>query len=188
MHKKTPWKAILSDMSVWSIVVGKVGHDWLMYTFYTDLPKYLDNVLGFKIKNTGFVASLPYVAMWICTILCGMLADWLTKKKGVRILTVRRVFSSIGMIVPGVMGVLAVYSGCNKLIASTFFTLTLFMKGPVYSGIKISHLDITQNFAGTVNAFVNGAGGMSGIVTPLIIGWICKHVKDFPFEKTFPKF
>lgn len=163
-------------MAVWAIVIGKMGHDWLMYTLYTDLPKYLDNVLGFKIKKTGFVASMPYIAMWICTICCGLLADWLTKKKEVRILTVRRIFSTVGMVLPAVLALLAIYAGCHQILAVTFFTLTLFAKGPLYSGIKINHLDITQNFTGMVQALVNGAGGISGIATPMIIGFICKKV------------
>ena len=41
---------------------------WTFYAILTCLPKYLNNVHGFDLSQSGFVSSLPYIVMWLTII------------------------------------------------------------------------------------------------------------------------
>lgn len=43
-----PWKAILTSVPVWALIIGEIGHDWGLYTMVTDLPKYMSDVIKFN--------------------------------------------------------------------------------------------------------------------------------------------
>lgn len=93
--KSMPWKGIFSDLYVWGLAIGQFGHGWIFFTFNTDLPKFLKEVLHFDIKANGLINALPSLGMWISSILSGLLADYLIKKEW-RILTVRRIWTIFG--------------------------------------------------------------------------------------------
>lgn len=62
----------------------------------TDLPKYMSDVLRFSIKDNGIYSSLPYLFMWVVSILTGFLSDWLIVKKYLGITNARKVFTGVG--------------------------------------------------------------------------------------------
>lgn len=56
-HVKTPWKAMLTSLPVLALITTEVGHDWGFYTMITDLPKFMNDVLHFKIQNVSTARS-----------------------------------------------------------------------------------------------------------------------------------
>lgn len=65
----------------------------------TDLPKYMNDVLRFSIKQNGFYSALPYVFMWIVSISTGFLSDWLHVKKYLSLTNNRKVFTAVGNLI-----------------------------------------------------------------------------------------
>lgn len=51
----TPWIAILTSAPVWALVIAEIGHDFGLYTMVTDLPKYMGDVLHFKISEVSIL-------------------------------------------------------------------------------------------------------------------------------------
>lgn len=50
----TPWKAILLSPAIWALIVVEIGFDWGAYTIVNDLPKYMNDVLHFSVKQVSF--------------------------------------------------------------------------------------------------------------------------------------
>lgn len=50
----TPWKAIFSSPVIWALIVVEIGFDWGAYTIVNDLPKYMNDVLHFSVKQVSF--------------------------------------------------------------------------------------------------------------------------------------
>lgn len=50
------------------------------------------------------------------------------------------------------------------------FTLSFFLTGTFYPGMKVNGLDLSPNYSGTLMALVNGMGAFTGIITPYIVG------------------
>ncbi|KAE8748004.1 hypothetical protein FOCC_FOCC005199 [Frankliniella occidentalis] len=93
---RTPWRGILTSRPVWGLVVIQVGHDWGFFTLLTDLPKYMRSVLRFDIAQNGALSSLPYLTMWGTSMVFGAVADWLILRGTLSVLSVRRLFTTIG--------------------------------------------------------------------------------------------
>ncbi|XP_063916237.1 sialin-like isoform X2 [Zophobas morio] len=169
--KKTiPWKVILTSVPVWALVAAQVGHDWGFYTMVTDLPKYMKDVLKFKVNENGIWSSLPYAVMWIVSMLSGWLCDWLIKKKYCSLTFARKFFTAVASLGPAVFIIIASFVGCDRMLAVYMFTIAMGFMGTFYCGMKVNALDLSPNFAGTLMAITNGIGAIAGIITPYLTG------------------
>ena len=57
----TPWRAILTSVPVWGIVLGHTASNWGNYTLNQQLPTYLSNVLRYSLSFNGILASVCYL-------------------------------------------------------------------------------------------------------------------------------
>jgi ACS family sodium-dependent inorganic phosphate cotransporter len=153
-------------------MITQIGHAFGYFTVVTDLPKYMADVLNFNIKENGLYSTLPYVAMWIMSILFGTFSDWLLSKKYLNITNSRKVFTTLSFTMPGIFLVAASFSGCNRMLAVVMFTISMGFMGAYYSGMKANNLDLSPNFAGAIMALTNGIGAIVGIINVSSI--ICK--------------
>lgn len=64
----------------------------------------------------------------------------------------------------------AAYSGCNKQFVNMYMILGMGCMGTYYPSLKVNALDLSSNYAGTVMGLVNGAGALSGIISPSLTG------------------
>lgn len=61
----------------------------------TDLPKYFSDVLKFNIRDTGLMAALPYVAMYICSFIFATFCDFCIRRKWHSITTGRKIYTTV---------------------------------------------------------------------------------------------
>lgn len=92
----TPWKSIFTSVPVMALAIGLIGHDWIFYIMQADMPKYLKDVLGLPISDIGLYSSLPYLVMWIISLLSGFLSDFLIARRIVTVTNARKIFSTLG--------------------------------------------------------------------------------------------
>ncbi|XP_049817601.1 putative inorganic phosphate cotransporter isoform X2 [Aethina tumida] len=173
--KRIPWKALLTSMPLWALVTAQIGHDWGFFTMVTDLPKYMKDVLHFNVKQNGVWSSVPYIFMWIVSMSSGWLCDWLIKKNIMMITTARKFFTTLASMGPALFIILASYSGCDRTLAVTMFTLAMGCMGTFYCGMKVNALDLSPNYAGAIMAVVNGIGGLTGIIVPYLVGALTEN-------------
>lgn len=165
-----PWRHILKSPPFLALIAAQIGHDWGFFTMVTDLPKYMSGVLKFSIKSNGFLSSLPYLCMWFCSIISSCLADWLIVAGYMSTTNVRKLGTTIASIGPGIFIIAASYSGCDKTLVVTMFTIAMTLMGTFYPGMKVNALDLSPNYSGTLMALTNGIGAFTGILTPLVVG------------------
>lgn len=91
-----PFKAILTSPALLSLMCAQVGHNWGILIMITDLPKYMNDVLKFSIKENGLYSSLPYVSMWVVAQMSGCLSDFLINRNYISITNARKIFTAIG--------------------------------------------------------------------------------------------
>ncbi|XP_029176007.1 sialin-like [Nylanderia fulva] len=165
-----PWRHMLLSAPVWALIAAQIGHDWGFFTMVTDLPKYMSGVLKYPIQTNGFVSSLPYLVMWICSILSSWLADRIITRGIISRTNVRKIGTTIASIGPGIFIIAASYAGYNNTLVVAMFTIGMALMGTFYPGMKVNGLDLSPNYSGTLMALVNGIGAFSGIITPYIVG------------------
>jgi len=86
------------------------------------------------------------------------------------------IFHFAASVIPAVGILGASYAGCDHNLVVTLFTIGMAGMGGFYPGMRVNALDITKNYAGTVMALVNGIGAFSGIISPMIIGFLTTEV------------
>lgn len=113
--KSVPWRQILTSPAIIALIFAQVkfdyvkieswyktngfyqlGHNWGFFIMVTDLPKYMNDVLKFSIKENGFYNALPFLAMWIVAQLTGFLSDFMITKGIMSITNVRKFFTIFG--------------------------------------------------------------------------------------------
>ncbi|XP_049730930.1 sodium-dependent phosphate transport protein 3 isoform X2 [Elephas maximus indicus] len=94
-RRSVPIKAMVRCLPLWAIFMGFFSHFWLCTIIITYLPTYINSVLHVNIRDSGVLSSLPFIAASSCTILGGQLADFLLSRSLLRLITVRKLFSSL---------------------------------------------------------------------------------------------
>ncbi|KAL5279363.1 hypothetical protein ACFFRR_003762 [Megaselia abdita] len=166
---------MMKNKAVIALIFAQIGHDWGFYVMSTYLPKYMDNVLKFNILKSGFFASLPSLSMWIISLSSGCLADVLINRGVIKVTFARKMFTTMGKVIPGICMMAASYLGCNKIGVVMMFTLMMGSMGTYYAGMKLNPLDLSPNYSGTLMAIVNGIGSITGIISPLVVGALTPH-------------
>ena len=90
-----PWKLMFKSVPVIALVLSQIGHGFGYFMMVTDLPKYMSDVLKFNVKQNGIYSSMPYVAMWITSIMFGCFGDWTIKKGYSSVTNSRKIFTTL---------------------------------------------------------------------------------------------
>ncbi|KAH8298054.1 hypothetical protein KR018_005265, partial [Drosophila ironensis] len=181
----TPWKAILTNLPMFALVAAQIGHDWGFYIMVTDLPKYMADVLQFSIKANGLYSSLPYVMMWIVSVGSGFVADWMIRRGIMNTTNTRKVMTGLAAFGPAIFMVGASYAGCDRVLVVVLFTICMGLMGAYYAGMKLSPLDMSPNYAGTLMAITNGIGAITGVITPYLVGVMTPNASLLEWRTVF---
>ncbi|KAL2083476.1 hypothetical protein ACEWY4_021249 [Coilia grayii] len=163
-----PWRSIFTSLPLWAIVVAHFSYNWTFYTLLTLLPTYMNDILGFSIKQNGMLSALPYLGCWVLALMGGQLADYLRETCLFRTVAVRKAFTLIGMVGPAVFLVAAGYTNCDYILAVAFLTISSSLGGLSASGFNINHLDIAPSYAGILLGITNSFATIPGMVGPVI--------------------
>ena len=110
------------------------GYEFLM----TELPTYMRQILRFSIKENGILSAVPYLGMWITSLLLSLVADWFISTNKFSITTTRKILNTIGQIGPAVALFFVSFTGCNRVLTVFLLTIGISLNGGIYSGFKVS--------------------------------------------------
>uniref|UniRef100_T1KJA1 Major facilitator superfamily (MFS) profile domain-containing protein n=2 Tax=Tetranychus urticae TaxID=32264 RepID=T1KJA1_TETUR len=164
-----PWKQIVTNLPFLAMVFASFVYNWAYLTMLTQLPSYFHRVLGLDVSKSDIISSLPYIAQSIMGYIGGMVLDRLRKNGRFSITFLRKTFNSIGFIGPAICLVINCFSGRNQTLAVTLITMNLGLCGFAISGFKITNVDLSPTFAGTLLGIANTIGNVPGILAPMLV-------------------
>lgn len=167
---KLPVRSIFTSLPVWAIIFANVGNTWGLAVFLAQLPTYIKNILGFSIKQNGFLSALPFLLRYVGAILWSSLGDWLTTHRYLSVRTSRRLFSVLALWGPAAMVLGVSFAGCNWQATIGLTCLAFFCNGAVTASIMVNHTDIAPNFSGTLLGIDNTFGSIVSFVVPVVVG------------------
>ncbi|XP_048745499.2 sialin-like isoform X1 [Ostrea edulis] len=185
MDLNVPWRSIFTSMPVYAIVLSNFASDWGGYTFLTNIPSYMKEVLKLDITSNGFYSALPYIGFWCVVNGAGVLADF-TQKYLTTTMT-RKIFEFSGKVMPALLLIGLGYLDCTmKSLAIALLTLGVSFSAFQYSGFLINHMDIAPAYAGILFGISNSCGAISGFISPAAVGLITeKHQSRSEWQKVF---
>jgi MFS family permease len=176
----TPWLSIATSMPFIAIFVTHCGQNWGFWTLMTEIPSYMSDIMKYDIKDNSLLSALPYFVLWILSFFFSPLADFLIVRHYLSIGNVRKIFNSIGLMVPAITLVaLAFVDSSQKDLALALLVITVGFNAAVYSGFNVNHIDLSPNHAGPLMGITNSLSNVVSILAPLAI-------KVIPYEQTDP--
>ncbi|XP_045498180.1 putative inorganic phosphate cotransporter isoform X2 [Colias croceus] len=166
----TPWKKIWTSLPFWAILLAHCGQSLGFWTLLTEMPSYMDKVLGVAIKDNGIYSALPYAAMYILSFVFSWTADFLINRNILSHGATRKIFNTISFWGPAaaLLGLSYIPAG-HVPLAVAMLTVTVGLNGAHYVGFLISHIDLSPNFASTLMGITNGFGNIFSIMAPLSV-------------------
>ncbi|RZC33181.1 MFS 1 and/or Sugar tr domain containing protein [Asbolus verrucosus] len=181
--KKIPWDKMFSSSLVWAAVGAEIGHNWCWFVLVTELPRYLESVLKFNVRQNELVSSMPFLCMWLMSIITGFLGDVLISRKHLTVTRTRKIFTTIGYAGSSALLLAAVGHSRTKFLA--LFVVGLGLMSAYNSGTKPIILDFAPNLAGVVMGIVNGFGHLVSIMMPIITLFLNPDQVLFQWKNAF---
>jgi MFS family permease len=171
------FKDLLSCRDAWGTFIGASCYTYAYFFLLTWLPSYLVDVRHLSLKEMGVIGSAPYLAAALAALLAGWASDALVKR-GYSATLVRKTFVSIGLL-------LSMTALPAALVHDGQLSLWLIIVAYVAFGIFASNLwTISQTLAGPVAAgrwagLQNCLGGLTGVLAPIVTGYIIEGTGSY---------
>ena len=175
-------KEMLGNRMLLGIYIGQYSISTLTYFFLTWFPVYLVQERHMTILKAGFVAALPAVAGFIGGILGGVLSDRLLKANHT-LAVARKTPIVVGMLLS--MSVIVCNYVTSDWIVVGIMSLAFFGKGLGALGWAVVADTSPKEAAGLSGGLFNTFGNISGITTPIIIGYLLQGTGSFAAALVF---
>ncbi|PWW12700.1 MFS transporter [Mangrovibacter plantisponsor] len=169
-------KQLLSSRMLMGVYLGQYCINALTYFFITWFPVYLVQARGMSILKAGVIASVPAVCGFVGGVLGGIISDWLMRRTG-SLNIARKVPIVCGMLLSMTM-VLCNYVDAEWMVVG-FMAMAFFGKGLGALGWAVMADTAPKEISGLSGGLFNMFGNLSGIVTPIAIGYIIGMTGSF---------
>ena len=174
-HVRQVARLLRSRMLV-GVYVAQYCINALTYFFITWFPVYLVKERHMTILEAGLVAAVPAACGFVGGVLGGVISDLLLKR-GHSLSVARKTPIVLGMLLSMTM------VACNYVSAEWavvfFMALAFFGKGVGALGWAVNADTAPREIAGLSGALFNTCGNLSGITTPIAIGYIVERSGSF---------
>ncbi len=168
-------KEVFSYRKLWGIYIGQFCLGATAIFFLTWFPTYLVKYRGLDFLQSGFLASIPFLAAFAGILLSGFTSDLLVKK-GYSNEIARKGPIIIGMLMSTcIIG--ANYTDDTFWII-TFLAIAFFGNGLASIAWVFVSLLAPKKLIGLTGGSMNFIGGLAGVVVPIAIGYLADE-KDF---------
>ncbi|WP_192458819.1 MFS transporter [Musicola keenii] len=162
-------KQLLTSRMMLGIYLGQYCINALTYFFITWFPVYLVQARGMSILKAGFVASIPAICGFVGGVLGGVISDFLMRRTQ-SLNIARKTPIVLGMLLSMSM-VICNYVSTEWVVIAVMAT-AFFGKGIGALGWAVMADTAPKEISGLSGGLFNMFGNISGIVTPIAIGYI----------------
>ncbi|MDE2404578.1 MAG: MFS transporter [Sphingomonadales bacterium] len=172
------WKGMFRHRTMWGLVLGFAGQNYVQWLFLTWLPGYLQKAHHVSIAHTGVLASIPTLFGYLGALAAGTASDRLIGS-GMPVLSARRLVPVCGMIgVTVCAGGLAM--GPGLAVSLALVSGTLFFSNLAGTGCWALVTAIApQRAIGTVGSVMNFGGFTGAALAPIVTGILVERTGSF---------
>ena len=176
---KFPWRKlgqVFRNRQIIAICMGKFASLSSLYFFLTWFPSYLITERHMNVLKAGGATAVPFVAASIGVMAGGVLSDWLLRG-GASVGTARKTPIITGLLLVPTM-TLATLTNTNWIVIA-IMSFAFFAQGVASASWSLIGDIAPKSMIGITGGAVNFAGNLSGIVTPIAIGFIVRETGSF---------
>jgi ACS family glucarate transporter-like MFS transporter len=166
---KTPWRKILSNRSVWALLVSYFFHGYTPFIYFAWFFIYLTRVRGLTVAKGGFWGTTPFIAMTLMSPIGGWLSDRAVERVGTR--RGRQSTVWIGM----TLSALLLWLGSRTVNNAGAILLLAGAAG--FSNFAAPSwwaacIDLAPNHSGSLSALMNTCANSAGGIAPVLTAYI----------------
>ncbi|WP_028535127.1 MFS transporter [Paludibacterium yongneupense] len=169
-------KQLLQSRMMMGAYLGQYCINALTYFFITWFPVYLIQAKHMSLLKAGVAASIPAICGFLGGVLGGIISDWLLRK-GSTLTLARKLPIILGMLLSMSM-IVCNYVDSQWLVVGVM-AVSFFGKGIGALGWAVLADTAPKEISGLSGGLFNMFGNLSGIVTPIAIGYIIKSTGSF---------
>ncbi|HET6871827.1 MAG TPA: MFS transporter [Sporolactobacillaceae bacterium] len=164
-------KYVFKSRKLWGVFLGQFAVTSTLWFFLTWFPTYLVKYRGLDFIKAGFLSSLPFLAAFVGVLLSGFISDFLIRR-GATTGTARKTPVILGLLL-SICIVGANFVNSPALII-LFMTIAFLGNGLAsITWVFVSTLSPAK-LVGVTGGVFNFVGNLSGIIIPLVIGFLVK--------------
>lgn len=169
---KIPWLRFFAYPQTWGIMLGFFSSIWIWNIFLTFLPLFLQSTLGVSIANTGWAASVPYLAAALGAIFAGRVTLILARKYAMTSMGSKKTILVGGCVALGVLLCLVPFVQ-NLALALVVLSLALALVAAVQAqSWAISSDIVPDSHAARFGGIMNFGGYFGGALAPIVTGMV----------------
>ncbi|XP_034129511.1 sialin isoform X2 [Drosophila guanche] len=170
---KVPWPQIFKSLPAWAIAITTFGRIFLHYIFIVNGPTFMGNVLKFNFETNGFLSGMPFICSYFSSVLFCYIADKFILYKVLSLTNVRKLFTALSQIIPGLLIYFIGYVDNIPLLLSIWFIAVIFITAS-YAGAMANIIDIAPNYghSAAVLAFCQTIHMSASFISPLTAGFL----------------
>ena len=164
----TPWRALFRSRNLYAICAMYFAFGYGLYFYFTWLPTYLIQELGFSPLAGGAFAALPFFLAGLADVAGGWLTDRLSHRFGLR---AGRCY--LGFVAFFTCGVLLFAStlAAGAVAKALLLALALASADFGLSAAWAVSLDIAPDHGGVMTGWMNTFGNLGGLFGPIVVGY-----------------
>lgn len=167
---------------IWGLLIGQFAVYSTFIFFLTWFPTYLSSARHMGWIKVGFFASLPYISGFFGILFAGWLSDFLLAR-GAKLGFARKLPVIMGLL--GASTIIACnYVRSNEMVIA-ILSFAFFCQAMSSSGWSVLSEIAPVGKLGLVGGLFNAAANLSGIVIPIVIGFIVQDTGSFVWALVF---
>lgn len=178
-HARIPFLALTKRMFPVTLVMFAYG--WTYWVFVSWLPLYFANRHGTDLKSSALLTSLLFFAGLIGNTVGGVVSDRILRRTG------RTRIARCSVILVSLLGAAAFIGPAmffdDLLIVVPLLAVAMFFLELTIAPMYAIPMDVSKEYAGLGSAYVIMGVGLSGIISPVVFGWLIDltHNWNIPF-------
>jgi ACS family glucarate transporter-like MFS transporter len=167
-HLPTPWRALFRSRNLYAICAMYFAFGYGLYFYFTWLPTYLIQELGFSPLAGGAFAALPFFLAGLADVAGGWLTDRLSHRFGLK---AGRCY--LGFTAFVTCGALLFTSTLAEGAVTKALLLALALASADFglSAAWAVCLDIAPDHGGVMTGWMNTFGNLGGLFGPIVVGY-----------------
>ena len=163
-----PWRELFTTRNLYALTVMYFAFGYGLYFYFTWLPTYLIQELGFSTMAGGAFAALPFFLAGIADVSGGWLTDRLSQRFGLR--AGRSYLGCAAFLTCGLLLFTSTWIG-GAVAKAILLALALASADFGLSAAWAVCTDIAPDHAGVMTGWMNTFGNLGGFVGPLVVGY-----------------
>lgn len=164
-NMKVPWRALFTSIPVYTIAFTHFCFNWGYYTLLTELPRYMELVLGFEIQVGGYLSAIPFLMQMIFVIFTAWFADFLMIRGTLTTTQVRKYFNNSALLIQALFLLIASFL-YDPIVVVVLVALAVGASALAMPGFLSNSLDIAPQFSSIVLGISNTFATIPGFASP----------------------